>query len=100
MFGCQGGAGWGRDGLRVWGFTDANYYNTEWINNEALLCSTGNYFQYLVINHKGKEYEREYIYIYTCIIESLCCTAETNIKSAIRQLKKKRCAELGCAGLA
>ena len=92
MFGCQGGAGWGRDGLGVWGFTDANYYNTEWINNEALLCSTGNYFQYLVINHKGKEYKREYIYIYvyvyTCIIESLCYTAETNIKSAIRQLKK------------
>ena len=79
-----------------------NIINNSRINNKALLCSTGNYFQYLVINHKGKEYEREYIYlyIYTCIIESLCCTAETNIKSAIRQLKKKRCAELGCAGLA
>ena len=25
-----------------------------------LLYSTGNYIQYLVINHNGKEYEREY----------------------------------------
>ena len=25
--------------------------------------STGNYIQYLVIKHNGKEYEKEYIYI-------------------------------------
>ena len=25
----------------------------EWINNKALLCSTGNYIQYLVMNHNG-----------------------------------------------
>ena len=41
----------------------------EWINNKVLLYNTGNYIQYLVINH-GKEYEKEYIYIY--INESLC----------------------------
>ena len=35
--------------------------NVEWINNEVLLCSTGNYSQYLVINYNGKEYEKEYI---------------------------------------
>ena len=52
------------------------------INNKALLYSTGNYIQYPVINHNGKEYEKEYI-IY--ITESLCCTPETNttFKSAI-----------------
>ena len=33
----------------------------EWINNKVLLYSTGNYIQYPVINHNGKEYE-EYIY--------------------------------------
>ena len=37
---------------------------TEWINNEFLLYSTGNYIQYTqyhVINHNGKEYEKECI---------------------------------------
>ena len=29
-----------------------------WIN-KILLYSTGNYIQYLVINHNGKEYEKE-----------------------------------------
>ena len=46
----------------------------------VLLYSTGNYIQYPVINHNGKEYEKEYIYIHThtyiCRGESLCCTAE------------------------
>ena len=34
---------------------------TGWINNEVLLCSTGNYIQYPMINHIGKEYEKEHI---------------------------------------
>ena len=33
----------------------------EWINNKDLLYSSGNYIQYPVINHNGKEYEKEYI---------------------------------------
>ena len=37
-----------------------------WINHKALLYSTGNSIQYLVINHNGKEY----------ITESLYCIAE------------------------
>ena len=28
------------------------------VNNKALLQSTGNYIQYPVINHNGKEYEK------------------------------------------
>ena len=28
----------------------------EWINNKVLLYSTGNYIQYPVTNHNGKEY--------------------------------------------
>ena len=32
-----------------------------WMNNKGLLYSTGNYIQYPVINHNGKEYEKEYI---------------------------------------
>ena len=34
-----------------------------WINNKVLLYSTGNYVQYPVINHNGKEYKKEYIYV-------------------------------------
>ena len=35
----------------------------EWINNKVLLYSTGNYIQYSVINHNGKENEKECVYI-------------------------------------
>ena len=28
-----------------------------WINNKVLLSGTGNYIQYPVINHNGKEYK-------------------------------------------
>ena len=37
---------------------DANY-----INITVLLYSTWNYIQYPMINHNGKEYEKEYIYV-------------------------------------
>ena len=30
-----------------------------WINNKVLLYSTGSYIQYPVINHNGKENEKE-----------------------------------------
>ena len=40
---------------------------TEWIN-KILQYSTGNYIQYPVINHNGKEYEKEYIYIYIHVL--------------------------------
>ena len=30
----------------------------EWINSKVLLYSTGNYIQYPVINHHGKEFEK------------------------------------------
>ena len=36
----------------------------EWINNEVLLYSTGNYIQYPMINHNGKEYFLKCIYMY------------------------------------
>ena len=47
-----------------------------WINNKVVLYSTGNYIQYSVTNHNGKEYEKEYTYI--CITESLYCTEKIN----------------------
>ena len=39
------------------------------------MYSTGNYFQYPVINHNGKEYKKE---LYIGITESICYTAEIN----------------------
>ena len=39
------------------------------------MYSTGNYNKYPLINHNGKEYKKKE-YMYVCITESLCCTAE------------------------
>ena len=42
----------------------------EWMNNKILLYHTGNYTQYPMINTNGKEYEKEYIYIYIAEIDT------------------------------
>ena len=70
-YGYQKGKGW--EGVRgVW---DQQIHTTIYkINSKVLLQSTGNYIQYPVINHNGKEYEKEYI----CITESLRRTPEIN----------------------
>ena len=34
-----------------------------WINLKSPTVYTGNYFQYPVINHNGKEYGKEYRYV-------------------------------------
>ena len=49
----------------------------EWIN-EVLLYSAGNYIQYSVINHNGKEYKKENMCVYMYKAESFCCTGEIN----------------------
>ena len=88
--GCQGG---GDKGGKEWEFgaSRSKLLYTGWINNKVLLCSTGNYIQYPVTNHKGKEYEKEYMCVFVCLCvcvfvcvcstESLCCTEE--IKAAL-----------------
>ena len=66
--GCQWeGAGRGKDW--EFGVSRRKLFYMEWVN-KVLLYSTGNYIQYPVINHNGKEY--------ICITESLCCTVEIN----------------------
>ena len=59
--GCRG-RGEGRGGMN-WGFgiSRCKLLYIEWINNKVLLNSTGDYIQYPVINHNGKEYEKEYM---------------------------------------
>ena len=69
----KGERGLERDKLGVW---DQQIQATIYKVNKVLLYSTGNYTQYPVTNHNGKEYEKEYLCI--CITESLCCTPETN----------------------
>ena len=61
---------------REFGISRRKLLHIGWINSKVLLYSTGSYIQYPIINHNGKEYEKECIYI--CITESLCCTAEIN----------------------
>ena len=41
----------------------------EWIGNKPLLYNTGKYIQHPVINHNGKNMQKN---VYTCITESLC----------------------------
>ena len=44
-----------------WEFEISRYklLGIEWIKNKALLYSRGSYIQYPVINHNGREYEKE-----------------------------------------
>ena len=58
---CQGGGG-GWDGLGGWSQQMQLLY-IEWINNKVLLYSSENYIRYPVINHNGKECEKECISI-------------------------------------
>ena len=63
---------WGTD-WELW-ISRCELLSIKWINNKVLLYSTRNYTQYPVINHNGKEYEKECTYI----TESFCCVAEIN----------------------
>ena len=60
--GCPSGERGGKDW--EFGISRCKLLYIEWINNKVLLYSTGNYIQYSVINHNGKEYEKEYLYLY------------------------------------
>ena len=52
----------------------------EWISNEVLLYSAGNYIQSLGVEHDGRGYEEKNIYIYICVCVCLymcvcvCCS--------------------------
>ena len=59
-YGYKGERGLGRDKLEVWD-EQTTIYKTD--KEQVLLYSTGNYIQYPIINHNGKESKKEYIYI-------------------------------------
>ena len=48
-----------------WEFGKCKLLYVEWINNKVILHRTGNYIQYSVINHSGKEYKKS---IYKALI--------------------------------
>ena len=68
----------GGRGRKEWefGISRCKLLYIEWINNKVLVYSTGNYIQYPVINHNGKEYIYVcvcvYIYIYIYIYMYIC----------------------------
>ena len=63
---CQGK--WGGEGMD-WELEISRHklFYIEWINNKVLLYRTGSCIQYPVMNHNGKEYEKEYIYVCVCV---------------------------------
>ena len=66
-----------KDRLGFLGLADQmKLLHIEQVNN-FLLYSTGNYIQHPTLNHNGKEYFKNNVYI--CMTESLCCMAEINI---------------------
>lgn len=91
--GCRGVGRWGRD--RGWELADTNYDIQECTSNKALLFSTGNYNQYPVINHNGKEYlQRMCMCVYET--ESLCYTPLTQVE--VNQLYFKKREKEGMEG--
>jgi len=61
--GCQGESGGGR-GIWEFGVSRCELLSVECTNNRVLLRNIGNYIQYPLINHNGREYEKEYIHMY------------------------------------
>ena len=54
---------WGGGGIDwEFGISKCKLVHRECINNKTLLYNTENYVQYPVINHNGKEYEKECLY--------------------------------------
>ena len=57
----------GRGSVKDWalGISRCELLYIGWINNEDLLCNTGNYILYSAINHNGRESEKNiYLSIY------------------------------------
>ena len=67
------------------GFSRCELLQIEWINSKVLLCSTGNYVQYPVINHNVKNMKKN---VYRCITESICCTVKFSVQQKLTQYCK------------
>ena len=78
------GGGTGRD----WelGVGRCKLLHFEWISNEVLLYSTRNSIQSPGIEHDGREHKKDNVFV--CIMESLCCTADTGTIIFLKRKKK------------
>ena len=88
---------WGRGdrGGKEWewnGISRGKLLYIGWINSKVILYSTGNYIQYSVTNHHGKEHEKEYIfytyYIYIYLFIYTHTHTHTYIQSHFAVQKK------------
>ena len=50
-----------------WGVGRCKLLLLEWISNEVLLCSTGNYIQSLGIEHDGRWYDKKNTHVCVCV---------------------------------
>ena len=64
---CQGGRALGGGMGWEFGISRCKLLYIEWVENKILFYSTGNYVQYPVRKHNGKECEKKYTYIYIYI---------------------------------
>ena len=64
-------------------------------NNKVLLYSTGNYIQYLVINHNGKRYKKEYIYVCVCVCGGFAGSSAVKNLPAMQEMLETRVRPLG-----
>ena len=68
----------GKDGVvREFGIDRNTLLYLKWITNKDLLYSTGNSAQCYVAAWMGVEFGGEWIHVYVCMAESLCCPSET-----------------------
>ena len=68
----------GKDGVvREFGIDRNTLLYLKWITNNVLLYSTGNSAQCYVAAWMGGEFGGEWIHVYVCMDESLCCPPET-----------------------
>ena len=79
--GCQGGGGGGGIEWEV-GVSRRKLIYIGWINNKVLPYSTGNYIQYPVISHNGKEYKKNaYIYVQNHFAEQYLASLSTFVSA-------------------
>ena len=76
-------------GEREWGAVvgRCKLLHIVWIN-KVLMYSTGNYSQYNVINHNGKDYFKKNVYMYIQLNHG-CCTAIINTVNQLSFNEKK-----------
>ena len=68
----------GKDGVvREFGIDRNTLLYLKWITNKDLLYSTGNSAQCYTAAWMGGEFGGEWIHVYVCMAESLCCPSET-----------------------